>query len=217
MRTLQQRQKWKQETTNAKVGDIVALKDENLPPQKWLLGRIVESHAGTDNKVRVGTLKIVTGTPTKAKLTTLPIVKLCPLLNEMDGMEETFKNQIQRKQGEQGIDQRRYSLKPRTRINPVTIAIALIGLLLLCGASDNPIKITPFQHNAGIYFENLAKSEPSTILLELGNIFQSREILSRNTVHTRIIQQTGKFVQQKVEVTTEELHCKDLNSMIRDR
>lgn len=44
--TLQQRQKWRQEAPNVRIGDMVAVKDENLPPQKWLLGRVVETHAG---------------------------------------------------------------------------------------------------------------------------------------------------------------------------
>lgn len=63
--------------TPVKVNDIVVLRDENLPPSKWLLGRIVATHPGYDGNVRVVTVKTAT-----AKLKR-SIVKVCVLPTEM--------------------------------------------------------------------------------------------------------------------------------------
>jgi hypothetical protein len=55
LHTLQQRTKWKIEHENLKIGEIVIIKEDNLSPQKWLLGRI--THPGKDNKIRVATVR----------------------------------------------------------------------------------------------------------------------------------------------------------------
>ncbi|XP_070855080.1 uncharacterized protein [Drosophila suzukii] len=40
--TLQERSKWRVETSNIKVGSIVLLKEDNVPPLRWQLGCIQE-------------------------------------------------------------------------------------------------------------------------------------------------------------------------------
>lgn len=35
------------------IGDLVLIKDENLPPSHWALARVIDTHPGTDGKVRV--------------------------------------------------------------------------------------------------------------------------------------------------------------------
>jgi hypothetical protein len=54
---VQQRTKWKIEYENLKIGETVIIKEDNLPPQKWLLGRITQLHPGKDNKIRVATVR----------------------------------------------------------------------------------------------------------------------------------------------------------------
>ncbi|XP_065081812.1 uncharacterized protein LOC135704276 [Ochlerotatus camptorhynchus] len=76
--TLQNRYRWNQVLGNLAVGSIVALKDENVPPQKWPLGRVISIHPGTDGRVRVATVKISSGTTKRA------ISKLCLLPVEID-------------------------------------------------------------------------------------------------------------------------------------
>jgi len=51
---LQQRTKWKNIAINdeIQVGRLALIRDENLPPLKWYIGRICELHAGTDGLVR---------------------------------------------------------------------------------------------------------------------------------------------------------------------
>lgn len=53
LNTLQQRHKWQDVVSSPCVGDLVIIKDEDLPPAKWLLGRIKALHPGSDNLVRV--------------------------------------------------------------------------------------------------------------------------------------------------------------------
>ncbi|GBN05803.1 hypothetical protein AVEN_52412-1 [Araneus ventricosus] len=59
--TLQQRNKWMIKKQNLKVGDMVLLKEENLPCCKWILGRIVDVFYGKDNVVRVVNVKTHSG------------------------------------------------------------------------------------------------------------------------------------------------------------
>ncbi|XP_055591487.1 uncharacterized protein LOC129743477 [Uranotaenia lowii] len=55
------------------VGRLVIIKDENLPPSRWKMGRIEKLHPGSDGVVRVVTLKTATGPSTR------PVEKLCLL------------------------------------------------------------------------------------------------------------------------------------------
>lgn len=52
---------------------MVLLKEENLPPLKWKLGRVVNTHAGKDKLIRVATIRTATGVTKRA------ISKLCKL------------------------------------------------------------------------------------------------------------------------------------------
>lgn len=56
-----------------KNGTIVLIKDDNLPPMHWRLGRIVEVHPGKDSKVRVVSVKTQLGVIKR------PITKVCVL------------------------------------------------------------------------------------------------------------------------------------------
>ena len=52
-----QRYKWSRQTPEPNVGDIVLIKEDNLPPARWLLGKVTEKHRGLDGITRVVTLK----------------------------------------------------------------------------------------------------------------------------------------------------------------
>lgn len=70
---LQQRAKWTQPSTNVQIHQIVLIKEDNIPPQKWQIGRVISVHPGNDGKVRVATVKTKFGTYKRA------IVNLAPL------------------------------------------------------------------------------------------------------------------------------------------
>lgn len=57
---LQVREKWHTQNLNVKIGELVVLKDVNLPSCKWPMARIVALHPGSDGLIRVVTLKTAT-------------------------------------------------------------------------------------------------------------------------------------------------------------
>ncbi|XP_071580238.1 uncharacterized protein [Temnothorax nylanderi] len=73
---LQQRTKMTKSAEPIKEGTLVVIKEDNLPPFKWKLGRIISIHPGKDEVARVATVKTATGA---TKITT---AKLCPLPQE---------------------------------------------------------------------------------------------------------------------------------------
>nr|CAH7718715.1 unnamed protein product [Callosobruchus chinensis] len=76
---LQQRYKWKTSrgAEVLKEGVSVLVKDDNLPPMNWRLGRIVSAHSGSDGVNRVFSVK------TQQGLIKRSFSKLCPLLTEL--------------------------------------------------------------------------------------------------------------------------------------
>lgn len=68
-----QRYKWSHITPEPKVGDVVLVKELDLPPARWLFGQIVEKHPGLDNVTRVVTLRC------KGSLIKRPVSKICLL------------------------------------------------------------------------------------------------------------------------------------------
>lgn len=73
---LQQRTKWASNTgPQLKIGTMVILREDNLPPRQWHLGRVVEVHPGTDNIVRVASVLTQRGITKRAvrKLCVLPV------------------------------------------------------------------------------------------------------------------------------------------------
>lgn len=71
--TLNQRSKWSKEGPRFVVDDIVLLKEENLPPSRWIMGRIIDVFPGKDGIIRV--VKVKT---TQSELIR-PVVKLVKL------------------------------------------------------------------------------------------------------------------------------------------
>ncbi|KAJ0169350.1 hypothetical protein K1T71_015234 [Dendrolimus kikuchii] len=63
---LQQRSKWKLSTPEPCIGDMVIIKEENSPPQRWRLGRITKLHSGTDGITRVVDVYTAKGTIRRA-------------------------------------------------------------------------------------------------------------------------------------------------------
>jgi len=75
----QVRGKWVNKKQPLKINDIVIIKEDNLPPTKWSLGRITQVHPGRDGVIRVVTVRTAADTEFKR-----PAVKLCALPNETD-------------------------------------------------------------------------------------------------------------------------------------
>jgi hypothetical protein len=58
---LQQRSKWKSPQANVELGQLVLIKEDNLPPLRWVTGRIVELFPGQDKITRVVLIKTSSG------------------------------------------------------------------------------------------------------------------------------------------------------------
>lgn len=76
--TLQQRYKWATTADNVRVGQLVLLKDELLPPAKWKMARVTATKPGDDGRVRVVVLKHSTGETTRA------VTRICVLPIDVD-------------------------------------------------------------------------------------------------------------------------------------
>lgn len=72
--SLSHRYKWTTKLNEPNIGDVVILRDEHLPPSKWVLGKIVTKHPGPDNVTRVVTVKCKNGLYKRAlsKVSVLP-------------------------------------------------------------------------------------------------------------------------------------------------
>lgn len=71
--TLQRRGKWQRKNEKIELDKIVIIKDENLAPAHWLLGKIIELKKGKDDLVRSVKIK------TKSSELWRPIQKICVL------------------------------------------------------------------------------------------------------------------------------------------
>lgn len=72
---LQRRYKWKRTQRDLAPDNFVVIKEDNLPPTEWRLGRVVRVFAGKDSRVRVAEIRTQNG------IIVRPLVKLCILPN----------------------------------------------------------------------------------------------------------------------------------------
>ncbi|XP_033234152.1 uncharacterized protein [Drosophila pseudoobscura] len=70
LKELHKRTKWQTPTPNLQVGDMVVIKEDNLPSNEWRLGRITSVYPGADDRVRVVDILTARGTLKR------PIVKV---------------------------------------------------------------------------------------------------------------------------------------------
>jgi hypothetical protein len=91
--SLQQRQKWVNPQRNMQVGDIVLIKEDNVPRNCWRTARVVEVFASDDGLVRK--VRIMVSDPSltergkRVRATTVlerPIQKLVLLLKSEDAV-----------------------------------------------------------------------------------------------------------------------------------
>lgn len=76
LNTLNQRNKWKSEEDNLKIGDLVLLDVSGLRSNEWPTGRVINVYPGEDGRVRVVTVRGQGGEYKR------PFHKLCKLPTE---------------------------------------------------------------------------------------------------------------------------------------
>nr|XP_013190109.1 unnamed protein product [Amyelois transitella] len=70
---LQHRTKWQKGNDTLKLGALVVVKEDHLPPLKWRLGRVIAVHPGSDRIVRVADITTSVGVIRRA------FNRICPL------------------------------------------------------------------------------------------------------------------------------------------
>ncbi|XP_063386910.1 uncharacterized protein LOC134679293 [Cydia fagiglandana] len=75
---LQTRSKWRSHCEDLKPNTLVLIKDDNLPPLKWHLGRVVKTIPGRDGVSRVADIHTASGIIRRA------YTKICPLVSQPD-------------------------------------------------------------------------------------------------------------------------------------
>lgn len=134
------RAKWRQVQKDLNLNDIVVIKDENLPPGKWALGRVVELHPGGDGHVRVVTLR------TKNGLIKRPVVKLSLLPTKGSNYTPNDTN----------IDDKASRKRKPNRISFSAIALSMtLFFLSLINLSQASYNFTPL-NNKSVYFDKIS-------------------------------------------------------------
>ncbi|XP_059046734.1 uncharacterized protein LOC131842217 [Achroia grisella] len=72
---LQQRSKWYSKEPDLQLNSLVVVKEDNLPPLRWKMGRIVAVYPGTDGINRVADVKTSNGVVRRS------FSKICPLID----------------------------------------------------------------------------------------------------------------------------------------
>lgn len=80
---LQERSKWRENHSNIVCGSMVLLKDENQPPLKWQMARVIQVICGDDGVARVVMVRTSSGVVKRAvaKVAVLPIEGIVESLN----------------------------------------------------------------------------------------------------------------------------------------
>lgn len=80
---LQVRTKWTKQTAELKPNALVLIKDNNLPPLKWSMGRVLATYPGKDGISRVADIRTTSGVTRRA------YAKICPLIEDAHHEEES--------------------------------------------------------------------------------------------------------------------------------
>ncbi|KAH8334979.1 hypothetical protein KR074_000187, partial [Drosophila pseudoananassae] len=75
LKELHKRNKWRAPTRDLCVGDMVIIKEDNLPSNEWRLGRVDAVYPGSDGHVRVIDIRTARGLVKRpvAKVVLLPL------------------------------------------------------------------------------------------------------------------------------------------------
>lgn len=152
LNTLQTRSKWHKILDNLKINDIVLVKEENLPPGKWAMGRITEIHPGKDGLVRVVTLKTATG------LLKRPVIKLAPLPVH-ENREESEMPAQQIKESPASLNQRSKTKRKNCLFTFITLLTTFFALIIgsNCSTTAMTTHITQLEPERPLYYDELGK------------------------------------------------------------
>lgn len=163
LQLLQTRSKWNKQTENMSVGDIVVIKQDNLAPNKWALGRVTEVHPGQDDLVRVVTLKTQDGTLKRPinKIVKLPVTKQTNLLEQTDSNSKHKKDLTMQKTepAKQNNGQTKNTSKGKTKNSLLCVFMTLLTLFQPSKQSvvESSVTMTTLDQNKPIFFDEIGK------------------------------------------------------------
>lgn len=147
---LQTRSKWHYPTDDLKIDDIVLIKEDNMPPTKWAMGRVQSVHPGKDGHVRVATLK------TKNGETKRPIIKLIRLpVHSKTYDNSPGQNDNEKPRDDVNKDKPTRNLRPRPVTSYVMTTILLLMTFML-PANASMTNIKGLNNSNSIYFDKLS-------------------------------------------------------------
>lgn len=208
---LQQRTKWKVEQDGVKNGDLVLIKNENMAPTNWAMGRIVATHPGDDGFVRAVTLK------TSNTEMRRPISKICPLHRPIEkesldtdtatvnNTQINYGSSLDAKSTIYGEYRRRVKSTHGTKATRNNSWI--IGILVLIGfamaLAENNFNITA--PKPGLYVEAIghAKVKRGNLRLE---VQLKMEDIEKDELNIEDVKNKTQNICQK----TDESHCKQI-------
>lgn len=159
---LQSRSKWNKPMKNIQQGDIVLIKEDNMPPGKWAMGRVIELHPGSDGRVRVTTLKTQTG------ILKRPVVKLSPLPIETEIPQQQTDERSTKDETSSNEQKEKATASRKTkRTASKTFTTLLLTLFTLAtgvhsadnGTSTSAAHITSVESDRPAYYDALGKMQ----------------------------------------------------------
>lgn len=143
---LQTRSKWHHANKNLATDDIVLIKEDNMPPAKWALGKVTDLHPGQDGRVRVVTLK------TQGGFMKRPIIKLVPL-PVAHKPETDDKNPPRDDTAAPPITRTRRS---RQRKPSLLATVLLLLVSIFTPTMQQMFSVSPLNNSNTLYFDKIA-------------------------------------------------------------
>ncbi|CAG5003702.1 unnamed protein product [Parnassius apollo] len=149
LQTLQTRSKWHFPTKNLEVGDVVIVREDNIPPAKWILGRVLETHPGADGRVRVVTLK------TKTSNMKRPITKLSRLPLDPSSYT-TASSDVDTTKPAINTQRKRRNNNGKKHFNNLFCTLLLIFSMCVGPTTQQMINITRLSSSRVVYFDKVS-------------------------------------------------------------
>lgn len=142
----QMRTKWQREGTSPELNDMVLIKDENLPPAQWLLGRVTDTYPGDDGLVRVATVQ------TQGGIRKRPITKLCALTKNQNDFTDAISEDEKVTVNIAKISH----VNKRKSVSVLPLITAILAVFVTAShglpIASKPFEISHFQSSPGLFF-----------------------------------------------------------------
>lgn len=147
---LQQRHKWTNQGTSPVVGDMVIVKEDNLPIMEWPLARVTRLYPGDDKILRVVEVKTSKG------LFKRPIHRLAllPIEQNSESVSATCDNDKSFNEDTSNSNEEPKAKRHKSINNHLSLMLLTI-LLMLQLAFGAPVEKKRFSKGLGIHFEHL--------------------------------------------------------------